>query len=205
MLTQAANPARVKRRSTRDSQRSKLYKAEAVLKPFAKPLPSVKDVERFTRYVWSLGRVQQAFPQIAISGTPKIKDGRGRRRACAFGGHAIAIPLWARDSHIVLHELAHIVTRRKFGAGPPGHGWEFCETYLRLTLYVLGREAHDALKASFKANRVKFRQPRQGKPLTPERRAQLTATLAQARAARAKPAKKKTGYFPHPFPQLDLD
>ncbi len=187
MLIQAAATARVKRRSTRDSQRSKLYKAEEVLKPFAEPLPSVKDIERFTKYVFGLGRVQHVFPQINVYGVPNIKDGRGQRRALAWGGHTIGIPRWARNSHIVLHELAHIVSKRKFGPNIQGHGWEYCETYLTLTLYVLGREAHDALKASFKANRVKFRQPRRGQPLTPERRARLTATLAQARAARARP------------------
>ncbi len=200
MLIQAAAAARVKRRSTRDSQRSKLYKAEAVLKPFAEPLPSTKDVERFCKYVWDLGRVQQAFPQTKVYEIPKIKDGRGRRSACAWGGHTIAIPLWARNSHIVLHELAHIVSKRKFGSWIAGHGWEYCETYLTLTLYVLGREAHDALKASFKANKVKFRKPRQGKPLTPERRAQLTATLATARAARAKPTQPSIWSR-----QLDID
>jgi hypothetical protein len=46
----------------------------------------------------------------------------------------------------------------------------------------MGREAHDALKVSFKAKKVRFTKPRERKPLTPEQREALAARLAEARA-----------------------
>jgi hypothetical protein len=77
-------------------------------------------------------------------------------------------------------------TGREFKAGVAGHGWEYCETYLKLVLYIMGREAHDALKASMRKHRVRFREPRKRAPLSPERRAQLVAQLAYARERKAK-------------------
>ena len=113
----------------------------------------------------------------------RVGDGRGRRKACAIGSE-IRIPKWARNTWIVLHELAHVVAGREFKGERASHGWEFCETYLKLVLYVIGREAHDALKESMRGHRVRFREPRQRAPLSPERRAQLVAQLADAREQR---------------------
>jgi len=46
---------------------------------------------------------------------------------------------------------------------------------------MMGREAHDAFKASMKANRVKFRQPKTRKPMSEERKAVLVMRLAAFR------------------------
>jgi len=63
------------------------------------------------------------------------------------------------------------------------HGWQFCDIYLRLVLYVMGREAHDALKASFKVARIKYRQPRT-REWTPEQRQAAALRLWAAREER---------------------
>ncbi len=196
MLIQARASARV---NQRDTQRQKVYRSDPALKPWAEPLPTVKDVERFCRKVWASKRMRKAFPRaVAHWKAPRVKDGRGTR--IARGGMGpINIPLWARSTDVVLHELAHTVTMRVYDDRVPAHGWQYCEVYLRIVLYAMGREAHDALKAAFKKNGVRFRKPRQGKPLSPERRAQLVATLAQARAKRAPKA------APGAFPDLILD
>jgi hypothetical protein len=55
-----------------------------------------------------------------------------------------------------------------------------------VVLYMMGREAHDTLKASMREHRVRFREPRKRAPLSPERRAQLVAQLAYAREQRSK-------------------
>lgn len=170
----------------RDSQRGKLYKADDVLKSFAEPLPTVKDVERFVRKVWALKRVHIAFLKATPPRSePRVKDGRGTRIARGGNGH-INIPLWARNSAVVLHELAHTITRREYGMAVPGHGWEYCGVFLKLVLYVMGREAHDTFKSSMKEFRVKFRPPRKREPLSPERYDRLCAVLADARARRSK-------------------
>lgn len=177
----------------RDQQRSRVYKAEKVLSKFAEPLPKVNDVERYVKEVWKSKRVQNAFPKAVrpyvhgfgqtYGSEPTVKDGRGIRKAKGHQ-HWIAIPLWARNSYIVTHELAHTITRREHGTKVAGHGWQYCEIYLTLVLYMLGREAHDVLKASFKQHRVRFTKPRERKPLSPERREQMIAILAYARAKR---------------------
>src|SRR5271169_699559 len=97
----------------RDSQRSKLYRAEAVLHKWKSPLPTVDDVERFTDKVFNSKRVRSAFPNAALHSPPRIKDGRGTRIAKG-GTYHISIPLWARANVIVLHELAHTITRRVY-------------------------------------------------------------------------------------------
>ncbi len=164
----------------RDTQRARVYKCDRILGDVADPLPSVKDVERYVKKVFNSKRVQAAFPKAMRWSLPKVGDGRGRRRACGWEG-GIKIPLWARNEAVVLHELAHTITMRE-GGSEAFHGWKFCATYLRLVLYLMGREKHDVLKTAFKANRVRFTEPRKRQPLDPERRAALIARLATYRS-----------------------
>jgi len=167
----------------RDSQRRKLYNAEGVLAVFGDTkLPEVADMVRFTKRVWSYERVRKAWP-LAITRYPfpVVKPGKGRRRA---GGDEFGIymPRHTRDEHITLHELAHTITRREHGNKVAGHGWQYCDIYLRLVLYVLGREAHNAFKASMKSHRVRFRKPNKRKLLHPAVTAMRTEQLARGRA-----------------------
>jgi putative metallohydrolase (TIGR04338 family) len=170
----------------RDTQKRRVYKCDPAVVALAKPLPTVRDVERFVKRVWSMQRVRDAYPR-AVQGSrlpPTVGDGRGRRNA---GGHwgGILIPLWARNEAIVLHELAHTICIRQHGFTAAGHGWQFASIYLKLVLYGMGREAHDALKAAFKLHRVKFTAPRKSKPLDPERKAACINNLLIARLKRA--------------------
>jgi putative metallohydrolase (TIGR04338 family) len=164
----------------RDSQRSRVYLADNALKPFATMLPGVKDVEEFVADLWASKRFQAAFPSALIRGVPRVGDGRGRRKAC---GNAveIKIPLWARRSDVVIHELAHTLTRRKFGYGSDiaSHGWQFCETYLTLTRIVLGGIAERALRDAMKKHRVRFKPKRK---MSDEQRAACAARLSVYRA-----------------------
>ena len=181
LLTKAEVRERVRER---DQQRSKLYAAEVVLKPFQSPLLTVTDVETFVKKVWTSERVKKSFPKAVVRGSePKVKDGRGRRNACG-GVHSISIPLWARNSWVVVHELSHTITQREFGFRVAAHGWQFCHVFLKLTLYAMGREAHDALYKQFRKDRVKFKAPRARRQLDPVKRAMLIERLALARAAK---------------------
>jgi putative metallohydrolase (TIGR04338 family) len=168
----------------RDSQRSKVYKAERVLLRFAKPLREVSDVERYLKKELKRKAITSRYPDAADAF--RVKDGRGTRRALAYGDHTISIPLWARNEAIVLHEAAHVITTRHINTRQAAaHGWQFCEALLVLVRFIMGAEAHDALKKSFKDNKVRFTKPRERKPLTDEQRAVLAARLAAARAAKA--------------------
>lgn len=172
------------RSKERDSQRSKLYKAEGVLIPVTERLSSIEHIEKYVKYIWSLKRVQTAFPKAMRWNTPRVNDGRGRGSAAA-DTHAIYLPKYFRDTATVLHELAHVITRREYGTKIAGHGWQYCGVYLQLVLYVFGRGAHDILKASMKTHRVRFSEPIK-RVITEERREQLRAILVEARAAKRK-------------------
>lgn len=170
----------------RDTQRARVYKSDAALVAVAKPLPTVKDVERFTRRLLQMKRVRDTFPKSARYDVPRVGDGRGRSRASG-GEWEIKIPLWARNEAVVIHELAHTVALREFGRRGDAafHGWQFCSVYLKLTLYGMGRDAHDALKAAFKKNRVRFTAPRAKRQLTEDQRQALADRLALGRLAAA--------------------
>ena len=182
----------------RDSQRSRLYNADDALIPWSEPLPEMEDLERYTKWVFGLKRLRNALPGCLSWKTPDLRDGR-RRNTAAATAWTVWMPRHSRKSYILLHELAHVLTRRTYGYEVAGHGWEYCSVFLKLVLYAMGREAYNALKASFKRYRVKFKAPRKRKPLSPEQRAAAAERLAKARAVRAKKLRAK------PTPRLPLE
>jgi putative metallohydrolase (TIGR04338 family) len=167
----------------RDSQRSKVYRSERVLRQFANPLPTITDIEKFITKEMSRKRIIDKYPDAVRSIV--VADGRGRRRACAYGGRQISMPKWSRNTHIVIHEVAHIISARHYGHQIAGHGWEYCSVYLDLVRHIMGVEAFETLKQSFKDHKVKFSEPKKRKPLSPEMRAALAERLKAARAAKA--------------------
>lgn len=172
--------------NVRDSQRSRVYKAERRVHHLGKPLREVEDIQRFIKKQLARKAITSRYPD--ATRPIAVHHGGGRRNACAYGGWKISIPLWARNELIVIHEIAHIVTNRHYGdkrSGVAGHGWQFCAVFLDLVRFIMGREAHDALKASFKAHKVRFTKPRTRAPLSTERKAELAMRLAAARAEKA--------------------
>jgi len=89
-----------------------------------------------------------------------IKDGRGRRRACAWskGIHGkrneISLPKWSRSTWIIIHECAHILTS-KTDKGTAPHGAVFCTHYVNLVGQILGYYAQSLLESRFDENGVK--------------------------------------------------
>lgn len=168
----------------RDSQRRKVYTAEQ--KAFeGQPidLPEIADIERYIAHVCSLGRVKESFPKL-VARPVMVGDGRRRRSACGNSA-GISMPRHSRKRWVVLHELAHTIIHRIPGGWTmAGHGWEYCEAYLTLVRHVMGVDAHDRLKAEFKAHRVRYKAPRQRKPVSPEQRAILVERMRLAREAK---------------------
>jgi hypothetical protein len=68
---------------------------------------------------------------------PRVKDGRGASAARTDGRFTIHLPRWARNSLIILHEMAHCLTADQDDSWE--HGKLFMATYLALldtyTLY----------------------------------------------------------------------
>lgn len=162
----------------RDSQRGKVYKSDHALDTYGR-LETVPEIEAFVAKLWKSERFKKRFPREIGCSPPSVRDGRGRRRASG-GRCQIRMPRWSRTKGIICHELAHTVHIRS-GKGQPwcaAHGWEFCLIYLQIVYILMGWDAHDALKAAFKANRVKYRQPIKRRPLSPEQRAANIARLS---------------------------
>lgn len=165
----------------RDNRRQKLYDAEKVLSNFSKPLPEITDVEEYLKLIWSKKVLQRKFKTALSYGPPQVVHSKSGD-ALAYGTHKISLPIWARHDWIVIHEISHIICNRthSFSAG---HGWQFCAIYLEVVQTMLGMEAKKALKQSMRQHRVKFREPKPKRLMTPEVLEQLRARMAVARAA----------------------
>jgi len=143
----------------RDSQKSKLYKAEKVLEQVSNRLETLAEIEAYINLALNRAPIKSRYSRWT-GGHLMILDGRGA--TFARGGQRIVkFPRWSRTQYIVLHELAHVIAQRKYGVYIAGHGRLFCEVYLNLVRFVMGVAAHDLLKASFKEHKVKFR-PKRG-------------------------------------------
>jgi hypothetical protein len=113
----------------------------------------------------------------------EVADGRGSRKARA-GWSRISLPRWSRKRWVVLHELAHVAAQKRYGYySIAGHGWQFCDVYLRLMRRFLGTDEAQKLQRAFREKRVRFRPKRRAAEQTPEQKAALVARLAAARAA----------------------
>ena len=166
----------------RDTQRSKIYKAEHVLGPhtLGNQYETVTDCHKFIMSVMERRTFQRWFPSAAptLCRGLEVRPGRGARHAFASSPFAITLPRWARNEPVMIHELCHLVVHHEFPRKEIAwHGWQFCQTYLKIVGDVLGPEAHRTLTASFKENRVKFASPRQKRPMTEEQRQVLRDRL----------------------------
>jgi hypothetical protein len=173
----------------RDSQRSKLYKAEdAAFRRAGEPTLDFGQTVDFIRKVegsaiWR--KILDEGPRQREWRPLIIEAGKSNWSACAHGTFRVIIPTWARKEWVILHELAHIaVTRTYTDANAAPHGWQFASVYLRLVKHFLGKAAHDKLRDEFRSAKVRSREPIKRAPLSEERKAQLREQLAVARAAK---------------------
>lgn len=187
----------------RDSQRAKVYRAEAILKHhrghsrWAADLKA-GDLISARVYVGKLAtdaRILRWWPA-AASIAPILDLARSKSRHTSYtrAGHVMRLTRqhlgceWA-----LLHEFAHMIVwwqhqEHDKAAGRnwfdlkccASHGREFAAIYLRLVRYRLGKEAEESLRAAFVAERVRYRKRRD---LAPDAKQGLLARL-QRRADR---------------------
>jgi putative metallohydrolase (TIGR04338 family) len=137
---------------TRDTQRSKVYAAEAQFRnmnfqPQLFPDVKLKQIWECQSYV---DRVLDQHWFRARFGERKITVDYGRRGGMAYGSRKITLGVWARQPIVILHEIAHCVAPYD-----NRHGAEFAGIYLFLIKQVYGVEAAKALRACYKEARVK--------------------------------------------------
>ena len=136
----------------RDTQRSKLYRAEGVV--LGKNFITMPQIEAYIGKVthsawWKKYHKYYTYPVV-------VHDGRGCRRALAIGMTDVKFPKWARHEEVILHELAHLVVHSHYGySGAAGHGREFAKVLLLLVKRFMGKEAYLKMKASFKEHHIK--------------------------------------------------
>lgn len=143
----------------RDSQKSKVYNSENVLR-FHR-LGTFKQTEAWIRRVMRTKFWREFVPpgmpedgRYRSPSTIKVKDGRGTRIARGSRSR-LNLPAWARTDVTVLHELAHALQTER-----PAHSWQFCAIYLQLIRRFMGKEEASALRAEYARRKVKHRKPR---------------------------------------------
>lgn len=198
----------VKETRPRDSQRSKVYKAEWMLRragaPGAERIESVHEIQVYLDKLTASAWWKRNFPHVKFRrrryGEPDsvilVKDGRGRSSAggCSYT-QEISMPTWSRTKAVILHEVAHVVSPR--GAW---HDWRFCANFLKLVQHCLGKAEADALKLSFKVHKVRYKAPVQRAPMSEERKAELRERLVKARAAKTAKVEDPYGFPTAPRP-----
>lgn len=132
----------------RDSQRSKVYAWERAHVPDFDGKQSYKltlrQCEIMINRVWADYRPTETPPRVA--------DGRGCSNAKG-GRWRITLPRWARTVPIVLHELAHPLTRSDL----PAHGPEFVRLFIDLLVRYNEGDKAELLRTA-RAARVKVGQ-----------------------------------------------
>jgi putative metallohydrolase (TIGR04338 family) len=142
----------------RDTQRSRVYRAESHLAP--SPLPGLDACARYAGRVVGTLWWAQRFPDRDLGTLPRFRPGNGARRAF-FRDEAddpsITLPRRYRTKGVVLHELAHWALG--LGDGLAAHGETFTRVLLDLTSEFGGIDAAAALHDAFAAERVRIGAP----------------------------------------------
>lgn len=160
--------------SPRDSQRSKVYKAGHQVDP-GQRFETVSEIQCWVDKITTSKWWAKNFPNASTRVT--IKDGRGRRNACAetiWHYPRLKLPRWARSQRVVLHELAHVASDD--GDLSPSHGRKFCRAFLALVGRWMGSESQKELRESFRRHNVKWHRR---KNLTEDQRKALAQRFRQ--------------------------
>jgi len=147
-------------RGLRDSQRLRLYRAEANLR--GARLPHLDDCRAFLREVVADGWWRERFPGHGPPHLPDLRPGNGARRAFfrielapphGTGRPSITLPRRYRTQHVVLHEMAHWALEGRDDIAP--HGPTFARLLLDLTEHFRGARAATVLAEHYAEERVR--------------------------------------------------
>jgi putative metallohydrolase (TIGR04338 family) len=148
--------------SPRDSQRSRVYRAETPLG--GRHLPTLPDCAAYLDEVvgslWWLAR----FPERDLFRVPRLRPGHGARQAFYReepDGPTITLPRRYRTTAVVLHELVHWALADAVDL--PNHGRTFTRILLDATAEFLGSAKRERLAAGYAEHKVHIaRPPRRG-------------------------------------------
>ena len=131
----------------RDSQRQKVYNSERQLRDyFADKNTKFYSIKEIDHYVGKLLKSAWFIRRWGKREKPTIIEIEG---TTAWGWkmqNKMALPRWAWNKVVVLHELSHVIRVDNSGTS---HGRYFCRTLLELIGHELGIEAGRCLKKRF--------------------------------------------------------
>ncbi len=146
-------------RRPRDSQRSRVYRAETPLP--SSPLPGLDACAGFADRVVGTLWWHERFPAATIDRVPRLRPGNGARQAFLRdeddGSHTITLPRRYRTKGVVLHELAHWALREQ--PDLPDHGRTFTRILLDATEEFLGEERATVLAEGYRVHSVRVGKP----------------------------------------------
>lgn len=158
----------------RDNQKSRLYAAEdAALEVFGSALTIEQcqaEADRITDLRGVRGR--WGLRDLRVVAT----NGRGGRT----NGFQIRLGSQARTIEYICHEIAHCLTPSRYA----DHGPEFAGVLLHVVRQAMGKDAADALRASFKEKGVRYNLkaiPKGLSPMPPPRAEQRKRANAERR------------------------
>lgn len=146
----------------RDYQRAKVYRAEEYLLDRWMELGDIQACIRYAEMVWANPTFQARFPKAYSGNVPKIIPSRGSRYAHAYHPpkERVALPEWAMNDYVLVHELSHIVCEREFATGPKTwikHGPVWCGVMLFMLELFLGRRVAEDLCEAFVMEGVEYK------------------------------------------------
>lgn len=148
-------------RSPRDSQRSRVYRAETPMP--ASPLPGLEACASFADRVVGTLWWQARFPEHTIALVPRLRPGNGARQAFFRPGDdvgedpTITLPRRYRTKGVVLHELVHWALSPERDL--PHHGRTFTRVLLDATAEFLGPERAATLEHGYRTEKVRVGRP----------------------------------------------
>jgi putative metallohydrolase (TIGR04338 family) len=134
-------------RRPRDSQRSRLYRAEDDVGP-GRRLPTVPVLQAFVDELAASDWFTARWGARSFD----VRPGHGHRRATADRNGVLQLPLWSRTELVVLHEVAHCLTPVEYAA----HGPEYAGVFLSVVRRRLTPATAQTLEDAFARHRVRW-------------------------------------------------
>jgi putative metallohydrolase (TIGR04338 family) len=135
----------------RDSQRLRIYRAHWALYEQSTARPSVAECQVFVDRVTTSDWWRNTYPRLT---KVVVADGRRRSTAAAFTiERKIAVPKSGRYDLTLLHELAHLITKRTCA----DHGPEYARHLLDLVDRFISPAFGRRLREQFRANKVRVK------------------------------------------------
>jgi hypothetical protein len=154
-LNRLAKIRSIRTRQARDSQRKKLYSWEDTVtyqhSNYEYVVYNIADGPTGMSLDHCRMLIARAWRYYSKGPAPGLHDGRGARQAAyILDTHEVRLPRWARQPHVVLHEVAHGLM---FERAPlePRHGAVYVRVYCDLMSRYLGLSRNDLYESAMRA------------------------------------------------------